>query len=61
MLAEYCTCGSGIRLVGLDEEEDAAVMTLWQGLHSGSGHESCSAFEASVVRWPALPSRAALG
>jgi hypothetical protein len=50
-MKEFCECGSGISLVGLDDESDSALLAAWRTLHYGFGHEQrVSAVEASAIR-----------
>jgi hypothetical protein len=50
-IKEFCECGSGIQLVGLDDKNDGALLKVWRAIHSGYGHEDrVTAPEASAIR-----------
>lgn len=50
-IREFCECGAGIHLVGLDDDADVAILELWRAQHVGHGHdERVSAGEARDIR-----------
>lgn len=57
MIRDACVCGATIRVLGGDPDLDAAVVTLWQGQHSGAGHAPCTVDQANLVRHGRMSAR----